>query len=96
VNFSGADSRSWRVQSRSPLGHRTLSGSALDSPANYSEAHLKIPEGEEFSLKSPGAPTVRCARPGHTSVFPCSLGANPFLVFLLTYCEPLAPVELID
>jgi hypothetical protein len=26
VNFSGADSRSWRVQSRSPLEHRTLSG----------------------------------------------------------------------
>jgi hypothetical protein len=24
VNFSGADSRSWRVQSRSPLGHRTV------------------------------------------------------------------------
>jgi hypothetical protein len=21
---------------------------------------------------------------------------NPFLVFLLAYCEPLAPVELID
>jgi hypothetical protein len=27
---------------------------------NYSEAPLKIPEGEEFSLESPGAPdTVR-------------------------------------
>jgi hypothetical protein len=25
VNYSGADSRSWRVQSCSPLGHRTLS-----------------------------------------------------------------------
>jgi hypothetical protein len=24
MNFSGADSRSWRVQSRSPLGHRTV------------------------------------------------------------------------
>ena len=24
VNYSGADSRSWRVQSRSPLGHRTV------------------------------------------------------------------------
>jgi hypothetical protein len=60
VNFSGADSRSWRVQSRSPLGHRTLSGGAPDSPVNYSEAPLKIPEGEEFSLESPGAPdTVR-------------------------------------
>jgi hypothetical protein len=26
----------------------------------------------------------------------CSLCLTPFLVFLLTYCEPLAPVELID
>jgi hypothetical protein len=60
VNYSGADSRSWRVQSRSPLGHRTLSGVALDSPVNYSGAPLRIPEGVEFSLKSPGAPdTVR-------------------------------------
>jgi hypothetical protein len=38
VNFSGADSRSWRVQSRSSLEHRTLSGGAPDSPVNYSEA----------------------------------------------------------
>jgi hypothetical protein len=60
VNYSGADSRSWRVQSRSPLEHWTLSGGTLDSPVNYSEAPLKIPEGVEFSLKSPGAPdTVR-------------------------------------
>jgi hypothetical protein len=60
VNYSGAVSRSWRVQSRSPLGHRTLSGGAPDSPMNYSEASLRILEGEEFSLESPGAPdTVR-------------------------------------
>jgi hypothetical protein len=55
VNYSGADSRSWRVQSRSPLGHRTLSGGTPDSPVNYSGAPLEIPEGEEFSLES-GAP----------------------------------------
>jgi hypothetical protein len=60
VNYSGADFRSWRVQSRSPLVHRTLSGDAPDSPVNYREVPLKIPEGVEFSLKSPGAPdTVR-------------------------------------
>jgi hypothetical protein len=60
VNYSGADSRSWRVQSRSPLEHRTLSGGAPDSPVSYSEAPLKIPEGAKFSLESPGAPdTVR-------------------------------------
>jgi hypothetical protein len=60
VNFSGADSRSWRDQSCSSLEHRTLSGGAPDSPVNYSEAPLRIPEGEEFNLESPGAPdTVR-------------------------------------
>jgi hypothetical protein len=65
VNYSGADSRSWRVQSRSPLEHRTLSGGAPDSPVNYSGAPLRIPEGDEFSMEFPGAPdTVRCARPG--------------------------------
>ena len=37
--------------------------------------------------------TVRCARPGHTSVVFCSLYLNPFLVFLLVCCEPLAPVD---
>jgi hypothetical protein len=73
VNFSGADSRSWRVQSRSPLGHLTLSGGAPDSSVNYSGALLRIPEGVEFSLEFPGAlDIVRCARPGHTSVIPCS------------------------
>jgi hypothetical protein len=65
VNNSGADFRSWRVQSRSPLGHRTLSGGTPDSPVNYSRAPLRIPEGVEFNLEFPGAPdTVRCARPG--------------------------------
>jgi hypothetical protein len=58
----------------------SLSPGAPDSPVNYSEAPLRIPEGEVFSLESPGAPdTVRCARPGHTSVVPCSLCLNPFL-----------------
>jgi hypothetical protein len=60
VNYSGADSRSWRVQSCSPLEHRTLSGGTPDSPVNYSEAPLKIPEGEELDVEFPGAPdTVR-------------------------------------
>jgi hypothetical protein len=60
VNYSGAVSRSWRVQSRSSLEHLTLSGGAPDSPVNYSEAPLKIPEGAKFGLESPGAPdTVR-------------------------------------
>jgi hypothetical protein len=51
VNYSGADSQSWRVQSRSPLGHRLV---------NYSGVPLRIPEDVEFILESPGAPdTVR-------------------------------------
>ena len=60
MNYSGAEIRSWRVQSRSHLEHRTLSGVHQTCPVNYSEASLKIPEGQEFSLESPGAPdTVR-------------------------------------
>jgi hypothetical protein len=84
--------------------HQTLSGDSPDSPVNYSGAPSDFPEGEEFELKCPGAlDTVRW----HTGqsgapdqgafwdVF-CSLCLNPFLVFLLAYCEPLAPEELID
>jgi hypothetical protein len=53
VNYSGANSRSWRVP-------ESLSPGAPDSPVNYSGAPLDFPEGEEFSVKSPGAPdTVR-------------------------------------
>jgi hypothetical protein len=60
VNYSGAEIRSWRVQSLSPLEHRTLFGGAPDSPVNYSEASLRIPEDAKFGLTSPGAPdTVR-------------------------------------
>jgi hypothetical protein len=60
VSYSGADSRSWRVQSCSPFGHRTQSDGAPDSPVNYSGTPLRIPEGVEFSLEFPGAPdTVR-------------------------------------
>jgi hypothetical protein len=73
VNYSGADSRSLRVQSRSPLEHRTLSGGAPDSPVNYSEAPLKIPEGEEFGLDSP----VRQTRAAFG--YPLLSLLNPFL-----------------
>jgi hypothetical protein len=92
LNYSGAEVRSWRVQSHSPLGHRTLSGGTPDSPVNYSEAPLKIPEGVEFSLESPGAPDspVRQTR-AHFGYSLLSL-LNPFLGFLLAKCEPLAPV----
>jgi hypothetical protein len=75
-----------------------------DSPVNYSRAPSNFSEGSEFSVECPGAPdtvrvahrTVRCARPGCLLGCLYSLCLNPFLVFLLAYYEPLAPVELID
>jgi hypothetical protein len=41
----------------------------MDSPVNYSGAAAQKPEGEELESIAPGAPdTVRCARPGFSSV----------------------------
>jgi hypothetical protein len=96
VNYSAADSRSWRVQSRSPQEHRTLSGGAPDSPVNYSEAPLRIPEGEEFGLESPGAPDSPLRQTRAHFGYPLLSLLNPFLSLFIGLCEPLAPVELID
>jgi hypothetical protein len=87
-----------------PLAHRTLSGDSPDSPVNYSGAPFEIPEGSEFSFKCPGAPdTVRwhtgqAGAPDQGAFWDVFsfLGLNPFLVFLLAYCEPLPLVKLID
>jgi hypothetical protein len=49
VNYSGANSRSWRVLESLFLG-------APDSLVNYSGAPLDFTKGDEFSVKSPGAP----------------------------------------
>jgi hypothetical protein len=74
VNYSGANSRSWRVPETPFLEAPDTVRCTPDRPVNYSEAPLDFPEGEEFSVKSPGAPdTVRCVRPGLPSVIPCSL-----------------------
>jgi hypothetical protein len=60
VNYSGANSRSWRVQSRFIPGAPDTVRCTPDSPVNYSGAPLSFPEGEEFSLEFPGAPdTIR-------------------------------------
>jgi hypothetical protein len=56
VNYSGANSRSWRVQSRFIPGAPDTVRCTPDSPVNYSGAALSFPKGEEFDLKSPGAP----------------------------------------
>jgi hypothetical protein len=60
VNYSGANSQSWRVPEPLFLGAPDTVRCTPDSPMNYSGAPLDFPEGEEFSVKSPGAPdTVR-------------------------------------
>jgi hypothetical protein len=60
VNYSGAISRSWRVPEALFLGAPDTVRCTSDSPVNYSGAPLDFPEGEEFSVKSPGTPdTVR-------------------------------------
>jgi hypothetical protein len=60
MNYSGANSRSWRVPEMLFLGAPDTVRCTPDSPVNYSGVALDFPEGEEFGLKSPGAPdTVR-------------------------------------
>jgi hypothetical protein len=78
VNYSGAVFRSWRVQSRSSLVHRTLSGGTPDSPVNYSEAPLRIPEGAKFSLESPGAPDSPVRQTRAHFGYPLLCLLNPF------------------
>jgi hypothetical protein len=86
-----------------PLVHRTVR-CAPDSPVNYSGAPSDFPEGSEFSFKCLGArDSVRwhtgqsgAPEQGAFGLSFCSLCLTPFLVFLLAYCEPLAPVKLID
>jgi hypothetical protein len=93
MNYSGANSRSWRVPEALFLG-------APDSPVNYSGVPLDFPEGEEFSVKSPGAPdTVRwhTGQSGAPDQGTLRLSLAHFVEpnfwsFLLAKCEPLAPV----
>ena len=65
VNYSGAavaNSRGYQVPEPRPLGAPDTVRCTPDSPVNYSALAPKIPEAEEFSVKSPGAPdAVRCA-----------------------------------
>jgi hypothetical protein len=56
VNYSGANSRSWRVPESLSSEAPDIVRCTPDSPVNYSGAPLDFPEGEEFSVKSPGAP----------------------------------------
>jgi hypothetical protein len=85
---SSADDR-WRCIAVAPLGapdspvlHRTVRWIIRERPP-------QIPEGGKFRVELPGAPDQGCL----WVVF-CSLYLNPFLVFVLVCCEPLAPVKL--
>jgi hypothetical protein len=87
-----------------PLAHRTVRCDTGHCPVNYSGAASHFPEGGKFSFEFPGAPdTVRwhtgqSGAPDQGAFWDVIslLCLNPFLVFLLAYCEPLAPVKLID
>jgi hypothetical protein len=63
VNYSEAavaNSRGCQVPEPHPLGAPDTVRCTPDSLVNYSAPALKIPEAEEFSAESPGAPdTVR-------------------------------------
>jgi hypothetical protein len=54
VNYSEANSRGWRVP------EAALPWSTGYCLVNYSGVPLEIPEGDEFSVKSPGAPDMYC------------------------------------
>jgi hypothetical protein len=55
-----ANSRGFQVPEPRPLGAPDTVRCTPDSPVSYSAPALKIPEAEEFSAKSTGAPdTVR-------------------------------------
>jgi hypothetical protein len=79
------------------------SGGTPDNPVNYSGARPQKLEGEEFASVRPWCTgqcpvahqTVRCARPGCSSVSFGPFFLNSNLIFLLVSVEPLAPVKYI-
>jgi hypothetical protein len=79
VNYSGANSRSWRVLEALFLGAPDTVRCTPDSPANYSGAALDFPEGEEFGLKSPGAPDSPVRQTRAAFGYPLLSLLNPFL-----------------
>jgi hypothetical protein len=67
VNYSGAAvliSRGCQVPEPRPFGAPDTVRCTPDSPVNYSAPALKIPEAEEFSAESPGAPDRYCGMSG--------------------------------
>ena len=96
MNYSGADSRSWRVQSRFIPGALDTVQCTPDSPVNYSGAPLSFPEGEEFGLEFPGAPDIvrwhtgQSGAPDHSTLsFFAPFYLNTNFNLLLICVEPL-------
>ena len=82
MNYSGlavGDSRSWRVPETLFLGAPDTVRCTPDSPVNYSGAPLDFPEGEEFSVKSPGAPDIPVRQTRAHFGCPFALLLNPIL-----------------
>jgi hypothetical protein len=80
VNYSGAavaNSRGCQVPEPRLLGAPDTVRCTPDSSVNYSAPALKIPEAEEFSAKSPGAPDS-----------PVRQTREPFGMPLALYFEP--------
>jgi hypothetical protein len=77
-------------QSRPLRADDRCSTGAPDSPVNYSGAAPGKPEGEEFEVNPPWCTgqcpvahwTVRCARPGSTSVSYAPFFLNPFNLYI--------------
>jgi hypothetical protein len=82
VNYSGANSRSWRVQSRFIPGAPDTVRCTPDCPVNYSGAPLSFPEGEEFSLEFPGAPDIVRWHTGQSGAPDQGAFAYPFALFV--------------
>jgi hypothetical protein len=102
ADFCANCPRTVALQATVALASRCSVG-APDNPVNCSGAALLKPEGGKFRLVRPWCTghcpvahrTIRCARPGYSSVSFAPFFLNPNLIFLLVCVEPLAPVEYI-
>jgi hypothetical protein len=79
VNYSGANSRSWRVPEALFLGAPDTVRCTPDSSVNYSRAPLDFLEGEEFSVKSLGAPDSPVRQTRAHFGYPFAPLSNPIL-----------------
>ena len=79
VNYSGENSRSWRVPESLSSGAPDTVRCTPDSSVNYSEAPLDFPEGDEFELESSGAPDSPVRQTRGAFGCPFALLLNPIL-----------------